>query len=381
MPPSRKYRPLSAPYAPRRGRPPLAHRPAANTNRNLIPLNTNTIRKKALKDYEKHERALEQLKAQLKQHHERDIPGFRSWLHQTFGQILTRSRELVEKLRDKQAFINEIASLVHRHQLSEPEAYLKAKWRRAHPKEAEAEDLRLDQEEEQRRKQNPGSRDPQNDEGDEDDPFGMGDGDFKSIPDEDWDDFGDFFENFFGHRPPARTPRRSHAEEKTVKELYRAIVRRLHPDHHGHMTDARKNLWHEAQAAYSRHDTQALQSILARCDSEEAGLGTHTPISQILLLSRRLKQALQSTRSEIRHAKSDPAWDYQTRITKPAFVRKIRADLTNEADYLTAELNSIDTLLAELEWMATHPPPPRKPSKTRRGRKPPANDENLDWLF
>ncbi len=381
MPPSRKYRPLSVPYTPRRGRPPLAPRPPANPIRSIIPLNTNTIRKKALKDYQKHERSLEQLKSQLKQHHERDIPGFRSWLHQTFGQILTNSRELVEKIRDKQALVNEIGFLVRHRNLSEPEAYLKAKWRRAHPKEAEEEDLRLAQEEEQRRKQNPDAHDPEEDADDRNDIFGLDDEDFESIPDNDYDDFSDFFESFFGARPPARTPHRSHAETKTIKELYRAIVRRLHPDHHGHMSEARKNLWHEAQAAYSRHDTQALQSILARCDNEETGLGAHTPVSTIHLLIRKLKQSLQSTRSEIRRAKSNPAWDYQTRIKNPAFIRRIRADLTDEADDLATELNSIDALLAELEWQATHPPPPRKPSKPRRKTRPPSSDDDLSWLF
>lgn len=382
MPSSHKY--VSKPFT--RSRQSVhthSPRPPASTTRNIIPLNTHAIRKKALKDYHKNERALDQLKDQLKQHHEVDIPGFRSWLHQAFGQIISRSRELAEKIRDKESRVAEIEFLVYRHRISEPEAYLKAQWRRAHPKEAEEEDLRFAQEEEeQRHREKPDDPDDPDAEAPWNDPFDMSDvfdvdnDDFDSIPPGQRDNFNQFCEDFFGIRPKNRPAPQSQAAAKTTKELYRAIVRNLHPDHHGQMTEARKNLWHEAQTAYARHDTEALHSILARCENGESGIGSHSPVSLILILIRRMKKTLQTTRSEIRRLKSNPAWDYQTRIKNPAFVRRIRADLSMEVAELDAHLKSLTTLLNRLEWQATHPQPPRKtPSRASRNKHPAADDD------
>ena len=97
-----------------------------------------------------------------------------------------------------------------------------------------------------------------------------------------------------GIRPPGRASAkgpsgRSPEEERSSKALYRTIVRRLHPDHHGHMDETRRNLWHETQEAYRRRDLNALYSILARCDNGEAGLGAHSPVSLVLRLTRQLK--------------------------------------------------------------------------------------------
>lgn len=358
-------------------------RPPSSSCKSVISLDTQSIRKKALKDYQKAERSLEQLKAQIKRYHERDIPGFRSWLHQAFGTLLSKQREISQQFHAKRQLLMEVEELVFRYDLSDIEAYRKAIWRRDHPKEAEEEDLQYEQERQARRAraQNPDLNNADDD--DDSDPFdeSFGDGadeDFDSVPDDEWENFSDFFENATGQRPPPRGARPSQKEDKSAKEVYRTIVRRLHPDHHGHMSEARKNLWHEAQAAYRNHDTQALYNILARCEGGEAGLGTHSPVSLIHNLTAQMKRALQSTRSKIRHTKSDPAWDYETKIKNHAFVRNIQQSITGEVRAMQHDLDEINSLLSELEWHANHSPPTRT-KKARRNRK--TIDDGLDWLF
>ena len=334
-------------------RPPREVPPRAVLSRvrNVVRLDTHAIRHKSLKDYHKTERSLAQLKSQLKRFHEQDTPGFRVWMHQTFGSLLTRQRELAQAIQDKQNLLLEIEDLADRYRLSDVAAYRKAQWRRAHPEEAQAEDLRFEEERRRRReerdKRSGKPYDPGDDEPDLDDIFE--DDDFKTISDDAWNDFSDFFEDMTGIRPPPRSTKPSPREDRSAREIYRTIVRQLHPDHHGAMSEVRKNLWHEAQEAYRRRDVAALYNVLARCDNGEAGLGPHSPVSLIRRLTAQLRQAIQSTQSEIRRMKTDPAWNYEQRTRDPHYTGRIRSDLQSAIRATECELRSIEGVLARLE--------------------------------
>lgn len=344
-----------------------------SSRKDLIRLNTRSLRKKAILAHQKAERALAQLQEQLKRYHDQDVPGFRSWMHRTFGHLLTRQRELQRAIEDKQVFIYEIHAMAHRYRLSDLAAYRKVVWRRAHPDEAQAEDLAFEEAERQRQQARSAKDQPDgfihDDDPDRDEFFG--DDEFEDDPDGDEDGFDAFFESMTGIRLPSRKAGDSNPDQKTVKELYRNIVRRLHPDHHGQMSEARKSLWHEAQAAYRHHDLNALHSILARCEDGEAGLGDHSPISLIRRMTQQLKTATQSTRREIRTLKRDVAWDYETRVKNAPFVKGIRMDLENMVHTLQWNLNDIEQELARLDRLATRQaqqrqPPKRKPDRTSR---------------
>ncbi|MEI6148476.1 MAG: hypothetical protein WCS01_05215 [bacterium] len=368
----RRTTPYSAYKQGLRGRMSLASekKTVVSSRKDLIRLNTRSLRKKAILAHQKAERALAQLQEQLKHYHEQDVPGFRSWMHRTFGPLLTRQRELERAIEDKQVFIYEIHAMAHRYRLSDLAAYRKVVWRRAHPDEAQAEDLAFEEAERQRqqaRSKNDLADDIFGDDDPElDDIFG--DDEFEDDPDGDEDGFDAFFESMTGIRLPSRKAGNSNPDQKTVKELYRNIVRPLHPDQHRQMSDARKSLWHEAQAAYRRHDLNALHSILGRCEDGEAGLGDHSPISLIRRMTEQLKKATQSARREIRTRKRDVAWDYETRIKNPNFVRGVRADLQNMVHDLQWTLDDIQREMARLERMAARQEQQRQPPKRKADR-------------
>ncbi len=345
----------------------------------LVRLDTHAIRHKSLKDYRRAEQTLDMLKSQLKRFREQDTPGFRAWMHQTFGSLLTRQRELAQAIHDKQDLLREIEDLAYRYRLSNVAAYRKAQWRRAHPEEAQAEDLRFEEEVRRRREEqgeHPGKTpDACDDAPDLDDIFD--DDDFKTMTDDAWNDFGDFYETMTGSRLPPRSARRSHQDDRSARDIYRTIVRQLHPDHHGAMSEDRKNLWHEAQDAYRRRDVAALYNVLARCDNGEAGLGQHTPISLIRRLTAQLRQAIQSTRSEIRRMKTDPAWNYEERTRDPRYAGQIHSELQSSIRFIEHELRSFDEVLARLEREA-HRPSRQSQSKRRR---PPVSDLMDELLF
>ena len=335
----------------------------------MIRLDTRAIRRKALRDYQKAQRNLDGLKSQLKRYHEEDVPGFRAWASKTFGHLLSRQRELQLALGEKRSFLAEIEALAQRYGISYADACRKALWRRAHPQEAEQEDRRWEEEELAALKAERGIGDDAEDPTDEDlfDDGLFADEEF-DIPEEERASFSDFFEEMTGIRPPAGAFRgarsRPPGADKSVKELYRTIVRRLHPDRHGPLTEARKNLWHEAQEAYRRHDLAALYSILARCDDGEAGLGDHTPVALIRRLSLQLSAAARAARSEVHRMKRDAAWDYARRTSDPRFVERIGWELREVVRNLEWDLDSVTTAFAQLERQATRPV---RASRRRRG--------------
>lgn len=362
----------------RRFEPPRTPRDAGNPvppnpRKDLIRLNTSSLRKKALAEHRKAEGNLSQLKDQLKRYHEKDIPGFRSWVHRAFGPLLTRQRELQQAIEEKRTFVLELHTLASRYRLSEVAAYRKVLWRRAHPDEAQAEDLEF--EEAERQRQEARAKDaPAGDIFDDDDPELsdlFDETKFDDVPDDQWDDFSDFVENMTGVRPPAREAQRPPPEQKSVKEVYRTIVRRLHPDHHGQMTEARKALWHEAQEAYRRRDLNALHSVLTRCGDGEAGLGSHSPVSLIRGLTRQLKAAAQAARREMRDMQREVAWDYETRRNNPRYVREVRTDLEDIVRDLQWRLDEVSRELAHIDRRA------RQPLSRRRPHPPSPRDEFL----
>ncbi len=339
----------------------LRKRPAGGGRRDLIPLDTGKIRAKALTAHAKAKRELARLSDQLKRYHERDVPDFRSWCSRTFGALLTQLRELGLALQEKQALVNEIADIAGRYRLSEVAAYRELMWRRANP-EAAAEKDRL-REETERRKHDEAEkkRDARGESDDEFDPFEalFGDEDDEEI--EDWEedgDFAEFIESLFGgggRRSAARTPKPPVAESKTARELYRAIARRLHPDHHGHMSEARKLLWNEAQKAHRDGDVETLRAVLAQCENGEAGIGAHTPVSVLLHLISRLKAAMRPVRSQLRQVNRKPEWNFAAKIEDPRFVRNVEAMFREDIRHIKRELDDLTRALDNLARAAARP--------------------------
>jgi hypothetical protein len=319
----------------------------------LIRLNTEAIRKHELKAHARTERKLAELSTQLQQFHSEDRPGFLRWLHLTFGQILSRHREILNDIAAKQAIFRSVLELADRFNLSEIDAYRKHLHRQAHPDAALEEDRQWDEILRARQKET----DPFSDEMDPPAEPGGEDPD-----DEHWEQFAEFFKGLF----VSKTAKTEDVTPPTVRELYRILVRRLHPDRHGVMSEARKNLWHETQQAYQHKDVEALQGILARCEEGEAGLGAHTPVSAIRLLIARLSRSIRQIKKELRAAKKQTAWNYKEKIADPIFILSIRTELTARVRKSQSELVQLAWELEQIDRVA------RTPEKRTRSPRVPS---------
>ncbi len=337
--------------------------PAATGVRALIPLDTRRIRKQALQDYRKTERALSKVQDQLKRYHERDLPGFSAWCQHTFGEQFAQLRRLQADLRDKQALAREIGDLASRLGLSDVDAYREFLWRRDNPEAAAEEDRRRQeearQEEERAQKKKKNKKTPEPDLFDFDDELSDEDDD-----DDDDDAWEDLFASFLGlKRPrPVKTPE---ADLKTARELYRAIVRKLHPDHHGHMSEARKHLWDEAQTAWHALDVDTLKNVYAQCENDEVGVGDNTAVSTLLQLTHRLKGALRQARAQMRQMSKKLEWDYESRMTNVIYTRKVKQVILDDIRLLRFQFDRITRVLLALEQQAARKPR-RRPNPRMR---------------
>ena len=95
--------------------------------------------------------------------------------------------------------------------------------------------------------------------------------------------------------------------EIRLKQLYRELARRLHPDSHPGATERDRELWHEASAAFQAQDTATLEDMLT---ARQAGARFEAvdSLGRLRSLLKRLEGKLQQAARELRQEKRRPWW-------------------------------------------------------------------------
>ena len=283
-----------------------------------------SIRKKIKKDYEKALRDLDNSRRQLDQFHQTDVPQFTRWLNTHFGALLTEIRELSQKIAVDQELIFD----VHEEVMFEGGSYARAYERVMELRE------------------NPESLSPP--------PTGNGE------PEAEWNPFGatpesedfdgeddpqdEFFDQLFqqfgfGERRRQKRASRSgrHTESASpphsssrLKELYRSLVRRLHPDTQREMTAQKSEWWHQAQAAYEAGDLEQLEVILTLCEIGDSGTTAHTSASLLQRITANLRSSLREIKRQLVRLRNDPAWNFSRRSDHELMAIQMRRDLMGD---------------------------------------------------
>ena len=330
---------------------------AANHCRALVLVDGTVIRKKIKQDYEKALGDLGHSRRILEQFHETDHPQFTRWLNSHFGALLTELRELNQKMAADEAFV----FLVENEVLFGGGSYA-----RAYKRVMEIQE-------------NPEPASPLNENGK---PDGMRDS-FWSGQDYGGDPlealYNDLFDAFGPGEDPMEhcgPPPRQRAGEaspphisKRLKELYRAVVRLLHPDSQREMTAQKTEWWHQAQAAYEAGDAEQLEVILTLCEIGESGTTAHTSAGLLQRITAQLKSALREIKLQIAQLRRDPAWNFSGRTDHAAMADQVRRGLLGELSAMRRQWMETQELIAK--WKAAA----EKLKPSRRRRSPPPNPE------
>ena len=335
----------------------VAPEQSANHCRAIVPVDGTAIRRKIKKAYETSLRDLEKTRRQLDQFHQTDQPKFNRWLNSHFGALLTELRELGQKLAADEALVFLVENEVLFGGGSYARAYQRVMELRENPEplrppptgssardgEREAFDARLESE---------------NFDGEEDPLETI----FKEL-------FGEFEpgEHSQGKRD-SRTGRRIKSAPPApavarLKELYRAVVRRLHPDLQREMTAQKAEWWHQAQAAYEAGDAEQLEVVLTLCEIGDTGTTAHTSASLLQRITAQLKSSLREIKRQLARMRRDPAWNFSQRADHDTMARQMRRALMSDLEGMRYQCRQIQELIAR--WKAASELP-KRPQRRKR---------------
>ena len=258
----------------------------------------------------------------------KDKPAFIRWQAREFGALLSRARDVEVQIRDNQTLIHEIEMEMRRGFQDAHSAYQRVMFRRANPHAAPIEETEAPRE---------GDRGSQK----------LSDFEKEALF-QDWvkqslgtnpdklDDevYSTTFEAFKSHmfrsplerpqprnanRPSARKRIAAESEEKEegerkvderVKQLYRILVRRLHPDLRADASTAVSALWHEVQEAYAASDVPRMEILLALSDIESNQMGSQTSIGQMRAVLEELDRASRALEKSLLEAEDEDPWNF-----------------------------------------------------------------------
>lgn len=349
-----------------------------NPCRFLVLIDQEPIRREVQKEYEKVHKELQKIESRIETHETINEPAYQNWISQEFGALITEARELDELVYNRANWLELLEAVRFRNRLSPAEAYAKAVELRDKPEqepdvksfENQADDMREDADD------------------DDLDDMGMSEQEKK------------FFNAFFGGR---NGPEGSEFDEfkerlmnggrkqnpgphqKEIKELYRAIVRILHPDRAGEFNPLLKELWHQAQEAYSRGDKVMLQVVLARCEAGESGVKSIGRISVIVEMCKQVMGQIRLLQDKLNYLKRIPSWGFST--IKPQKLAKIKKQtqdgFKSDIQELGDDLRGINREIAQYEsahqnWLkketkkqSQHAPVSSKPPLVSKKVSPP----------
>jgi hypothetical protein len=341
----------------------------------LIQIDGAPIRRKIQKEYEKAHRNLSKSRADLDRFHREDVPLYGQWLNRTFGGLLTDLRETNRRVTEAEQLVLEIEEEYYSRGGSYAAAYRRVLRRRENPEPEPAQTGRPNAD------QDPG------DPGHDQDAAGPeGPNPFSDFFGEAFENFLHEFEEFFGESfesdpTTGRQKRgRSRGRQKEppgagrLKDLYRALVRRLHPDTQGEMSPKKLEWWHQVQSAYASRDVEGLEVILALCEIDDTGQTGSTSLSLLQRITLQFKKALREIKSQINRLRRDPAWNFSRRCDRHVLEGQIRWQMEHELDQLRRQLAQFESMLAHWKTAA------ERPAARRRTRRRP-DPESLEFLF
>lgn len=297
-----------------------------------------------------------------------DKPAFVRWRAREFGALLSKARDVEVQLRDAQTLVHEVEMEMRRGFQDAHSAYQRVMFRRENPAAA-------DEEAGGSQGREPGAAGRLS-EFEKEALFqewvkkSLG-----TNPDKmDDDAYSTTFEAFKSHmfvsareEPRVRNATRMGAKERVapaeeeeeerkvdarVKELYRALVRRLHPDLRADGSAAVSALWHEVQEAYVASDVARMEILLALSDIQSSQMGEGTSLSQMHSVLSELNRSLRALEKSLLEAQGEDAWNFAR--TGPGNDLRLRVERQLKSD-LVARMTRLDLFTRTIAAWAQGP--------------------------
>jgi hypothetical protein len=153
------------------------------------------------------------------------------------------------------------------------------------------------------------------------------------------------------------------SDRARLKEIYRILVRRLHPDTKEQSSAGVSSLWHEVQAAYEKGDLARLETLLALSDTTSKTVNSNTSLSQMRQVLQELRRSSQAVLRNLSHAKKDMAWNFTQLTDRAPLEKRLKRQLHTDYELQIEAITAADILLED--WAYT-PNPRKKPAPKKR---------------
>ncbi|MBU6181727.1 MAG: hypothetical protein KGR46_02805 [Verrucomicrobia bacterium] len=151
-----------------------------------------------------------------------------------------------------------------------------------------------------------------------------------------------------GEASRSASARKSEDVPARVKEIYRILVRRLHPDTGKSRQDPHtRKLWDDLQAAYAAQDLERLEVLLAITDLHETGGAMRSTVFHLRQVARELGNQLHSLKVRLMQARKTPAWIYWHSKNRRKAGEKIRSDVLKRVEAARKELEAVEAEIEE----------------------------------
>lgn len=360
-----------------------------NSCRILVIIDQEPLRRKASRECSKLEKRVDRLRLQVARFETNDGPAFERWKASRFGPDMARIQELENQIQEKAGFIQAVREEAFYSGCTLREACHRVK-------------RHLSQ------RGNPVEEGPQDEEQDfQDDPF---ENDFDDS-DEGWDSeqagdeeaafrafvreatgldakflprslyeelFERFREDFLGNDASFQPDQKTVSagpddEDRRFKNLYRKLVRRLHPDVNGHDPQL-AHIWHQVQEAYETGDMERLEMLQAMSDLRHGEAGTQTTLSQMLAVVEELREAVRQLNRTLYQFKKHPGWNFSRLGVRAALERKLQGQFDKQHEAGAEELKNLERLIEQ--WSR-----PRTSKRRRQAREPQIDPRQMQFGF
>ena len=137
-------------------------------------------------------------------------------------------------------------------------------------------------------------------------------------------------------------------DDAELKTLYRALVKKLHPDVNPQATDGHRNLWQQVQAAYDRSDLEELRALALLGDRLA---GVEVPPDNLTLLQKeheRLRDSLKSVLAALAAIKTEPPFSLAAQWEDDGWVSARREEIDKAVSALHEQAAALTKHLATL---------------------------------
>jgi hypothetical protein len=302
--------------------------------RSLVLSDTARVRGEAKRRVEKLQAELDALLKRREQFHEVDVPSHRIFFCTYLGPQRAQLTELADKLSAAEALLSYVQLVAFQLMISPVEAYGRVMDERNGKGPAIPPSPQLD----------PAQAGDESEDAPDD---------FKDLFDSlfDEDDEDDFYRPFgedFDGRVGKPSKDATH-EGQEIARIYRLIVKQLHPDRIGAMTEAQRAIWQTAQDAYQCGNLAILHSCLERCGYSGPLLQLEVSVASMLQKQREIQRAQIAVRQELRELSSHPAWNFSSLGSHEKKLSRVTRELSREIAQLRRRHLEMEAMIDELK--------------------------------